>query len=226
MRFLLICLAVLMIAVPCQADGLIGKRYVGFSGGVMMPKDLKFSFVGLPAKIEFDTGALFGVGMRYPIGGNTDFLFTAVQATNSGEAFLTDFPGFRYDYDETSQSISVGICRWLSYSDRPKTRYFLEAEIAHLSTDWEVKDIPIIGDIDGSETDTGYGVTAGIEYELGENSAITTRLGYVSAWEREDLFIGLDINHWFGDRFGMQLQALQGFEEVGTSVGLGFLFTW
>lgn len=190
------------------AQGLLGKRYIGFEVGQVTPGDEWVKDVD-------DSILFFGGGFNIPLDSNVDFGISIGYSKLEGS-----WEGV--DIESTAKSLIGGI----AYQFKPKQQInpYITFTCGIVSTEVELS-VPGFS-LREKDDDFGFSVGGGIEIELSSQSALRPNIDYVKVGDEDDFFMGLGLNFWFTDSTVGILAIDYGFDEgdlyYGIGIGFGF----
>lgn len=190
------------------AQGLLGKRYIGFEVGQMTPGDEWVKDVD-------DSILFFGGGFNIPLDSNVDFGISIGYSKLAGS-----WEGV--DIESTAKSLTGSI----AYQFKPEQQInpYITVMCGIVSSEAEFS-IPGFS-LREKDDDFAFSVGGGIEIELSSQSALRPNIDYVKVGDEDDFFMGLGLNFWFTDNVVGTLAIDYGFDEgdlyYGVGVGFGF----
>ena len=204
-------LAVLVLGVGVQsgfAQGLLGKRYIGFGIGQMTPGDDDIKDID-------DSILQLGGGINIPVNPNVDAVVSLFYAKLEG-----DVEGI--DVEATAKGVLGGV----NYHFTPdqKANPFVGIRVGFVSTEAEAS---VAGYSESEdEDDFAIAVGAGVEVDLNDQVAIRPTIEYDKIDDEDDFIAGVSLSMWFNESVFGVLAASYAFDDgdVSYSAGLGFGF--
>jgi opacity protein-like surface antigen len=204
-------LVVLVMGVAAQstlAQGLLGKRYMGFEIGQTTPGDDDIKDVD-------DSILQLGGGINIPVNPNVDAIVNLSYAKLEG--YIEGV-----DYEATAKGVLGGI----NYHFTPdqKVNPFVGILVGFVSTEAETS-VPGYSESE-DEDDFAIAVGAGVEVDLNDQVAIHPTIEYDKI-DDEDCFIaGIGLSMWFNTSVFGGLSAYYAFDDgdvsYSTEIGFGF----
>lgn len=203
--------AVLVLGIAVQsgsAQGLLGKRYIGFNISQTTPgdddvKDIDDSILGL------------GVSINAPVNTNVDAVFSLGYSKLEGDFMGIDF-----------EATSIGFLGGLNYHFMPDKKVDPFVGIAAGLVKTDAKASYFGYELSDDEDDFGITIGAGVEIDLNDQMSFRPNIGYVKAGDKDDLAAGIGLNVWFNESVFGGLAVSYAFDEgdVLYSAGIGFGF--
>lgn len=204
-------LAVLVLGVavrPGSAQGLLGKRYIGFSISQMTPgddfvKDIDDSILGL------------GGGINIPISTNIDAIFSLGYAKLEGGLMGVDV-----------EATSIALLGGLNYHFTPDKKVDpfvgIGAGLSKVKTETSYLGYELSDD----EDDFAISIGGGVEIDLNDKISLRPNIEYLNIGDKDDFALGIGLNMWFNESVFGSLSVSYALDEgdVFYSAGIGFGF--
>jgi len=203
--------AVLIMGIAAQsafAQGLLGKRYIGFEIGQMTPGDDDIKDVD-------DSILQLGGGINIPVNPNIDAVVSLSYAKLEG-----DVEGI--DVEATAKGVLGGIN--YHFTPEQKANPFVGIRVGFVTSEAEAS----AGGISESEDEDDFAIAvgAGVEIDLSEQVAIRPTIEYDKIDDEDDFIAGVSLSMWFNESVFGRLATSYGFDDgdFSYSAGIGFGF--
>ncbi len=203
--FLIASIVIMLSPVPVKGQAILGKRYIGISGGIAKVSD------DVLEEID-DTITTLGVLARFPVTPKLDVVFSAARSKLEGDvdyyytesfyyysyygAFYYEYPYYGYvDIEITATQLNGG----LQYHFAPGNTIdpVIGASLVYVSVDAEANGFS------EDDSDTGFSIGAGLELAISEKASILPSIGYSNVGDEDDFGIGLDAAVWLNETFAI-----------------------
>lgn len=208
-RITVLTLLVMGVAVQSGfAQGLLGKRYIGFEIGQMSPGDDDLKDID-------DSILQLAGGINIPVNPNVDAVVSLSYAKLEG-----DVEGI--DVEATAKAVRAGIN--YHFTPEQQANPYVRISVGFVSTDAEAS---VSGYSESEdETDFAIAIGAGVEVDLNDQVAIRPSIGYSKVGDEDDFGAGISLSIWFNESVFGGLATSYAFDDgdVSYSAGLGFGF--
>ena len=210
---------VLILGIAAQsgfAQGLLGKRNIGFAIGRMRPGDKDF----------FDDSIFeLGGGINIPVHPNVDATFSLSYGKAEGDAGLIDSEGnyLVIDLETTAKAFLVGMNYHFTLKEKVNPFVGIAAGLVKREVEASYRGYKYY---DEDEEDPIIAVGGGVEVALNESLAVRPSITYQKIDSYDDFIAGIGLSLWFNESVFGNLSASYAFDDgdVAYSVGMGFGF--
>ena len=198
----------ILCACDANAEGVLGKRYAGFSIGVTKPGDDLWE--------EIDDSIIgWNASVNMPLNPNVDLGLSIGRAKADGDLAGVDI-----------KLTLIGISGRILYHFSPDQSIdpFLGAGIGFGNSKVEATTLGVIAEED--EDNFAFSIAGGAEINLSEQTALRPGISYVDVDGENDVFAGLSLIAWVSETvFGeLGVSYALDMEDVTIAIGVGVSF--